>query len=116
MGPMPDARMAIVDEAKVRQYLLSTSHPVGRGKAAFFQGCGFSSVAWTRLQAALRDHGHRHDVVSVEHTDFGVKDVVAGPLVTPSGRRPTVRTVWMVSAEMAVPRLVTAYPLKEGHA
>jgi hypothetical protein len=35
---LPNSERAIVDEAKVRDYLLSPSHPVGRFKAAFFSG------------------------------------------------------------------------------
>jgi hypothetical protein len=39
---LPAAESAIIDEAKVREYLLSTEHPVGRFKARFFIGLGYS--------------------------------------------------------------------------
>ena len=33
---VPQAELAVVDPAKVRDYLLSPEHPVGRFKATFF--------------------------------------------------------------------------------
>lgn len=33
---LPNGQKAVVDERKVREYLLSASHPVGRFKARFF--------------------------------------------------------------------------------
>jgi hypothetical protein len=41
---LPNADRAIVDPAKVRDYLLS--HPVGRFKAAFFLSLGYSQDRW----------------------------------------------------------------------
>lgn len=43
---LPNADRAIVDPAKVRDYLLSASHPVGRFKAAFFLSLGYSEDRW----------------------------------------------------------------------
>lgn len=39
---LPGAEEAIVDDAKVRDYLLSREHPVGRFKATFFSGLGYT--------------------------------------------------------------------------
>jgi hypothetical protein len=52
-------------------------------------------------------------VVSME-TSHGIKYIVDGALITPSGKRPTVRTVWIVDRGSENPRLVTAYPGEEG--
>ncbi len=43
---LPDGSNARVDCAKVIGYLLSSSHPDGRGKAAFFIRCGFKVEEW----------------------------------------------------------------------
>ncbi|HKH48502.1 MAG TPA: adhesin, partial [Thermoanaerobaculia bacterium] len=43
---LPGADRAIVDEAKVRDYLLSSEHPVGRFKAAFFANVGYTRQDW----------------------------------------------------------------------
>ncbi|WP_423824669.1 DUF6883 domain-containing protein [Salinibacter ruber] len=39
--------------------------------------------------------------------------VVEGPIDTPTGNRPEVRTVWIIEQDQSEPgsRLVTAYPL-----
>jgi len=50
---LPRASLATVEAAKVRDYLLSASHPIGRFKAAFFAGLGYDAADWRRLEADL---------------------------------------------------------------
>ena len=50
---LPGAERAVVEPAKVRDYLLSPEHPVGRGKARFFTGLGFRRERWPELRDAL---------------------------------------------------------------
>ncbi len=40
-GLLPNAERAVVSERKVVDYLLSETHPDGRGKARFFSGARF---------------------------------------------------------------------------
>ena len=47
---------------------------------------------------------------SVSDAD-GVTYIVEGPLETPSGRKPRIRTVWLVETGQLAPRFITAYPL-----
>ena len=51
---VPQAELAVVDPAKVRDYLLSPEHPVGRFKATFFGSIGYSRDDWDLLVANLR--------------------------------------------------------------
>jgi hypothetical protein len=37
---LPEAQRAVIAPAKIRDYLFSTSHPVGRFKAPFFDSLG----------------------------------------------------------------------------
>ena len=46
---LPGADRAIVDAAKVRDYLLSPEHPVGRFKAVFFGALGYTRVYRARF-------------------------------------------------------------------
>lgn len=39
---LPDSDRAHVDRSKITDYLLSTSHSDGRGKAVFFTGFGYT--------------------------------------------------------------------------
>ena len=108
---LPNASEARVDREKVAEYLLSLSHPDGRGKAAFFMQFGFSNEEWKTLAASLREIGVSNPVTGEVESMYGRRYTVDGPLRTPDGRTPMVRTVWIVEPGMA-PRLVTAYPLE----
>ena len=109
---LPNADQAIVDESKVVEYLLSTSHPEGQSKAAFFSTFGFRADRWKTLARALREHGTAGEVTGVSRSRYGTRYNVDGPVETPNGRKPQVRTVWIVDSERGAPRLVTAYPLR----
>ena len=50
---IPGAERAILDAAKVRDYLLSPEHRVGSAKARFFTQLGFDHQNWTVLHDAL---------------------------------------------------------------
>jgi len=110
---LPQFEQAIIPQRKLTEYLLSFSHRDGRSKAVFFAGFGFTVEAWVILADALRRHAAEHDVVATEQTPFGASYTVEGTLLAPDGRTPLVRVVWFIETGENVPRLVTAYPLKE---
>ncbi len=107
---LPGAERAAVDVAKIRDYLLSHEHPIGRFKAVFFESLGYAQSDWTRLQAALLDLARTRDAVEGQASQFGQKYQVRGSLIGPSGRQADIVTVWVVLAGEDFPRLVTAYP------
>ncbi|HWN94570.1 MAG TPA: hypothetical protein VNT99_06035 [Methylomirabilota bacterium] len=108
---LPRAEDAIVPQNKVENYLLHLGHPIGGGKAQFFLRFGFRRKEWLDLADALRQHGREQPVArSVSDAD-GVTYLVEGPLATPSGRTPRVRTVWLVETGELAPRFISAYPL-----
>jgi len=49
---VPNAERALIDRAKLTDYLLSPSHPIGRFKARFFNRLGFRADAWEELEHA----------------------------------------------------------------
>ena len=53
MTKLPAATAAVVDDRKVREYLLSARHPQNGGKAMLFGAFGFDAECWLRLKAAL---------------------------------------------------------------
>lgn len=107
---LPGAENAIVDAAKIRDYLLSYEHPVGRFKAVFFEGLGYARSDWTRLQRDLIDLCRSRDAVEGRASRFGQKYEVRGTLEGPSSRQAEVVTVWVVLVGEDAPRFVTAYP------
>lgn len=109
---LPNVEATVVSEDKSSSYLLSPTHRDGRHKAAFFLGFGFTADVWQTLAAALLKHAADHEVAKVESTPFGTRYVMEGTMETPYGRTPSIRSVWFLENGQAVPRFVTAYPLK----
>lgn len=108
---LPNADRAIVDEKKIVEYLLSPSHPDGREKAKFFAAFGFSLHHWRVLASALGQQCRRHPVAKAVESPHGIRYSVDGSIETPSGKKPTIRTVWIVESGRETPRLITAHPL-----
>jgi hypothetical protein len=109
---LPRAAEAIIPVSKIRDYLLSSSHPVGRGKFSFFVGLGFTQGRWEVLAEAVRLHAAITEVRSVESTPFGERFVLEGNLRAPDGREAPIRAVWFIETGEEIPRFVTAYPLR----
>jgi hypothetical protein len=107
---LPGADRAVVDERKVRDYLLSRSHPIGRFKAAFFARAGFEAENWRDLASQLRELAIRGDATRGETSEYGAKYIISGILKGPRGLDLEVTTVWLVPTGGDAPRLVTVYP------
>ena len=107
---VPNAEQAIIEVAKVRDYLLSASHPVGRFKAAFFRALGYTPENYGELEADLRRLVETADAGSEEAAEYGQKYRVSGQLTGPGGVAATVVTVWIVLRGESQPRFVTAFP------
>ena len=109
---LPNAELACVSLQKLTGYLLSENHLVGRAKAAFFYKVGFTRERAEDLRFALLDLARRGTVTEVIETLYGIKYIVDGELLSPTGESIQIRTVWIVEKGEVRPRLVTAYPHK----
>lgn len=109
---LPNASAAVVPRSKITSYLLSVSHPDGRSKAEYLGRFGFQPDEWQVLQEALVQHAGTGEVISEASSEYGTRYVVEGTLVTPDGRNPVHRTVWIAEADSSAPRLITAYPVR----
>ncbi|MEE8157955.1 MAG: hypothetical protein V3U95_04445 [Dehalococcoidia bacterium] len=112
---LPNLGDAEIPDSKLRDYVLSLSHPHGRHKAAFFRGFGFSSDFLEIFRLALLGHAENHDVTAIEESPFGKRYTIQGSLNAPDGRSPLVRAVWFIEDGSATPRLVTVFPLGRRH-
>lgn len=107
---IPNGDRAIVDEAKVRNYLLSPEHPVGRYKARVFAAAGYRRREWRQLLDDLRALAATAEA-QPGHTDpFGQRWIVTGNLHTPTAGLLPIRTIWLIPSEGESPRFITAYP------
>ena len=102
-----------ISVGKIRDYLLSFTHPAGRGKAEFFTDFGFTVDKYELLIEALRNHLYKNNVMSVENSPYGIKYTIEGAIETPDSRNPLIRSVWFVDEGSTVYRFITAYPMKE---
>jgi hypothetical protein len=107
---LPAADRAVIEAAKIRDYLLSTSHPVGRFKTQFFTGLGYTRANWRRLEADLRDLAVTGDAQLGQPSPYGQKYEIRGTLKGPSGKSAEVLTVWIILFGGDVPQFVTAFP------
>jgi len=105
---LPNTDLAEITESKLRDYLLSKDHPVGRFKAAFFARLGYSQESWRRLETDIR-RLLSGDAEEVGSSEYGRKFLVRGTLNGPAGRA-NVITAWILLNGEQRPRLITAYP------
>jgi hypothetical protein len=106
---LPNADRVRIDDRKVRGYLLSKAHPVGRFKARVFSAVGFDEGTLEAFVAELRRIASSGEVSEVEDFAFGKKYTVPGELKGPSGSV-AVLTVWVVESAQVDPRLITVRP------
>ena len=107
---LPNSDRAIIDPAKVRDYLLSETHPVGRFKAAFFITLGYSTNRWELLRDDLLALARAGPAALGKPSPLGRTFEVDGILTGPAGRSADVRTVWIIRAKEDSPRFITAFP------
>lgn len=107
---LPGAERAIVDPAKVRDYLLVLSHPVGGSKARFFAALGYTRARWPVLRQALLDIALSDAATEGKATPYGHKFEIEATLQGTGGRSGQIVTVWIVLASEDFPRFVTAFP------
>jgi hypothetical protein len=107
---LPGFEEAIVEPAKVRDYLLSTHHPVGRFKAAVFFSLGYTTEDWTTLRDDLVSLARDGDARPGQDSEYGRKYEVSGTLTGPNGRSRRFTTVWLVPLGESRPKFITAFP------
>jgi len=106
---LPNAELPEVYPEKLREYLLSSSHPVGRFKARFFRSIGYTADDWEILREALLTLAREGEAQELP-SSYGKKFRVFGTLSAGSATDARVATIWMLSSEQSAPRFVTAYP------
>ena len=107
---VPSADRATIEPAKLRDYLLSSTHPIGRFKARFFVALGFTADRWGELAEAFRIQHLTQDAEPAPATVHGQTYTIRAILNGPTGQSGMVVSVWFMPTRGDVPRFVTAYP------
>ena len=106
----PAVERAHIDPAKVRDYLLSAVHPVGRFKAVVFQALGYKTEEWEKLRDDLLALARTTEAAPGQASAFGQKYEVSGSLRGPNGCEAKFVCVWLVPVDGGAPRFITAFP------
>jgi hypothetical protein len=107
---LPFREHTFVPSAKLTDYLLSPTHPVGKSKAQFFAAFGFDAANAADLERQFILIAQTEDVYKTMSSSYGEKYVVRGILQATDGRQALIETVWIIESGEDRPRFVTAYP------
>jgi hypothetical protein len=107
---VPNATLAIIEQAKLVSYLLDVDHPQGGTKARLLVSLGYSAANWQQLDSDLRSTHLAEDVVATSLTVWGSRYEIVGPLTGPTGDTVLFRSVWQIDLGTNTPRLITMYP------
>lgn len=108
---LPNKKNAYIPPAKLKDYLLSETHSVGKSKAKILRTAGFNETNVNLLKEGLIAIAHSETIEEAISSPHGVKYVINGTLKTPEGGIIKMRTVWIIERGQELPRFVTAYPI-----
>ncbi len=109
---LPNRNNAYIPRSKLKEYLLSESHFVGRSKAKFFRKYGFDFANLEILEEALLAIAYNNEVIEKSSSQHGEKYIIDGEMHTPVNRSVSIRTVWIIDKRDNLPRFITAYPIQ----
>jgi len=106
---LPNGHHAIVDDAKLLDYVLNPAHPVGRHHAALFQRLlGITRDHYLALKNALLEGATDLEVQPGQPSRYGSKYEMRLSLEGTEGTK-VVLAIWLIEAGDDRPRLVTCY-------
>lgn len=111
MMELPNKEKAHVSLEKLKDYLLSETHAVGKAKVKLLRSFGFNENNVHLLKEGLTAIARTGKIKEAILSTYGVIYIVEGTLVTPDGSFIEMRTIWIIDKGQAEQRFVTAYPL-----
>jgi hypothetical protein len=112
MPLLQNADRAIIDERKIRDYLLNPWHARGAHKARMFAAAlGYQRFDHARLISQIRRGILACEAVPIDHVPHGQRFRVEILIEGATGSA-IVRTLWIVRTGEDVPRFTSAYPIK----
>ena len=93
---LPNAKRAEVDPRKLTEYCLSTTHPVGKHKAAVFRAAlGYTAADADALRELLLRAAATGEAVAERADEFGQRFRIDFEATTATGTA-IIRSAWMV--------------------
>lgn len=110
MAKLPHAQDAVVDRAKLRDYVLSPDHEYGRHKArVFLSALGIDRDGWEYLRDQIAAGVIEAEVSEVRTGRYGLRYSVPMLIEGLNGQTHEITTGWIIEQEGATPRLTSAY-------
>ena len=110
---LPNSKRAFVDLDKIRDYLLSPTHPRGKHKAcAFVSALGIVYNDSEFLKEQLLMAARHYDAELGDVDEYGVRYILDFGCVH-NVRRALIRSGWIVRQGERFPRLTTCYVIRE---
>jgi hypothetical protein len=109
MARIPNYERAIIDPAKLQDYVLSHAHPIGRFKAVLFRQMGYTERNWEQFAGDIRIQHLALDAELGEKTKYGQKYIITGDIRGPSGKVMKLKSIWIILKGEDLPRLITIY-------
>lgn len=104
---LPNGEFAIISEEKLVGYCLNSEHPSGKHKAKVFASLGFTDENAEDLRELIKIAAIEGEVVQQDDTDFG--QLYKVDWVIPSQTLVVLRTLWEITPDRPVPRLISAF-------
>lgn len=101
----------LIFDNKIRGYLLSTEHPIGKHKAQFFIKCGFYPNEWELLKEYIYSIAEENEITEITQTEYGTKFTIIGILIAPNGKSYPIKTIWITFPGTKNVNFVTAHPI-----
>ncbi|MFN0137726.1 MAG: DUF6883 domain-containing protein [Phycisphaerae bacterium] len=106
---LPNGNRAIVDIAKLRDYCLCPTHPVGKHKSrVFWEALALQQSDAAFLRTALERAASEMEAELGEKDEFGQRYVIEFKLMR-GVRSATVLSAWIVRTGELQPRLTTCF-------
>ncbi len=110
MAKLPQVRNAVIDPAKLRDYVLSPDHEHGRHKERVFRSAlGIDRDSWEYLRDQVAAGVIEAEVSEVRTGRYGVRYSVPILIEGLNGQTHEITTGWIIEQESAAPRLTSAY-------
>ncbi len=109
---IPNAKCAVVDIRKLRDYCLNPQHDKGKHKARLFTSLlGMDSDDAEELRNTLLETVKTQDAQLGETDAYGRRYTLDFTLNW-RGKQARIRSAWIVETGSEIPKLTTAFPLK----
>ena len=106
---LPQGDQAVVEDAKLLDYVLNPDHPIGRNHVALFEKLlGITRVNYELLKEQLLRAAASGEAGDGKPSPFGQKFEMRFPVRGPLGTRP-VLAIWIREQSLAGPRRITCY-------